>query len=491
MKRPNILHRLQRPRNLAPATKSRAQRFWHAMNKFGVRAKQAASSLFIFSAGSAPAELARIPAAERRTVKVEGALVCCTTIFVCAVFASAMIIAKMSPLVIIPLLGLLAAFWLLIDRSLLAAFNMADGERLAERYRVPGFFPVSARRRGMLVAGRIAFSVMAMAAATIMARTVIFADDIDRHIAVQHKKANVKVRAKAEALVDRQIGDAQSAFNQAVKERNEVRGLISQTDLPADTKALDAELEAERKSVLDAKQRYADLVIAFNEAKRGAAAERAGVQAGEGDSGVPGEGSRWEYHKNQMDAIRGQASALRAATQRSLQRIRELEAQKTGAKADHVVQGEQGRTALNPRLAEAEEKVVRLSRQRTDLVAKRAVSVRKMTEADPAFVPMSNGLIARVQALDAVQTGSLSALIISIALTALFSLMELSVLLLRVINGTPHIVGAEKVEQNVVALEQIFGPCRAKALRTKARPQDRIWLTVNDNSRHSGDGKAA
>ena len=155
---------------------------------------------------------------------------------------------------------------------------------------------------------------MAMTLVTIMARTVIFGDDIDRHLAIQHRAANANVQKKAEALIDRQIGDAQASFNKAVAERNEVRGLISRTDQPADTAAIDAEIAAERQSIIDSKQRYAALVVDYNEAKRAVAAERAGVQAKEGDSGERGEGTRYEYHKSQMNSIRGQAGALRASS---------------------------------------------------------------------------------------------------------------------------------------------------------------------------------
>ena len=167
--------------------------------------------------------------------------------------------------------------------------------------------------------------------------------------------------------------------------------------------------------------------------------------------------------------------------QKSADRIRVLEAQKVGMKADQGQQSEQGRAALNPRLTEAENKVARIANERSTIVAQRAVLVRKMVEADPAFIPKSNGLIARVQALDAVQTGSFSAMLLSVAMTIMFSLMELAVLLLRVINGTPHIVGAEKVNLNINSLEQIFAARRLKARRSRSVPANDIGVTHNDD----------
>ena len=131
-------------------------RFQHMAAMLSTSAKRscdAAAALFIFAAGSHIQETERLPKAEVRSLRVEGALVVCTTAFICAVFASAMVVAKMPVWAIIPMLALVAVFWLLIDRSLLAAFNMADGERLAERSKVPGYFPVKAFRRKLMVVG--------------------------------------------------------------------------------------------------------------------------------------------------------------------------------------------------------------------------------------------------------------------------------------------------------------------------------------------------
>lgn len=457
-------------------------RFGSATGDLASRIATKGRDVALYYSGSHPDEVARLPRGEIRSMKAEGAILMCSITLIAAVYVTAMWFAGVPLWAAIPVTLLVAFMISLLDRTLLANFNGQDGEALAERAGVRGYYPVSRARRWILLGCRIGFSVATFAAITIVFRTVLFDADIRSHIERASHAQNAKVRVQAEALIDRQITDAQAAFAQAVTERNELRGLISKTDQPANIGSIEAEIATERQAILDARAQFRQLVIDFQTHKRAAAAEQAGVQDKSTDSGVAGKGSRFGYHTQQMASIRVQAESIRGSVERSQNRIRELEGQRGAVETSHNQQSEQGRVALNPRLVDAERKVATADAQRTALVAKRSASVDRMEKSDPAYTAPSNGLLARVEALEAVQSRSWAAWLLSTALTAMFCILELCALLLRILGGAPHPVGAEKLNLNIRAVAEILNAKTQRRRSSRSDAANDIWVTTNDNN---------
>lgn len=89
-------------------------------------------------------------------------------------------------------------------------------------------------------------------------------------------------------------------------------------------------------------------------------------------------------------------------------------------------------------------------------------------QADPSYVPLRTGLIAQVEALGAVRGASWEAWWLTFSIGVLFSVLELSALLMRMFFAAPSPAGVFHALDNTEAVEAAVARYQAGAARRAA-----------------------
>lgn len=425
------------------------------------RGVTAGRAVTLFFGGSHPEEVARLPRAELRSLRTDGAILMASIVFNFTVWTSAMIAAEKPWWAAVPVGVLVTTIIGLLDRQVLSSLISHEGEQIATRFGVPGFMPVHPRRRWFLTGGRILLSVASMAAAMMLLRTSLFAPDIEAHLQRQNAEINRVVRQRSERMVDARLGELRSRLTKATAERDELRGRLSTAETPLNTNGIDTQIAAERQALDGANAQYRALVQQFFEAKRAAAAEKTGVKDREGDSGNDGEGERYRYHQERQAQIRQQAGIVAATIRATQQRIQSLTAEKAGALDQQRNGARDGVSSLTPRIKGADGVVAALAAQRLAGERGRAAAIDEGMRSDPGYTPLRTGLIARVDALGEVENGSWPVRFLSFAIGIAASVLELAVVLFRALLGTPGPVGFLRLHANVALIESLINAAPA------------------------------
>jgi hypothetical protein len=462
----------KRPSRLAALKRGLGHGF-HAIGD-GIR------SVTLFFGGSHPMEVAPVPGAEIRSLRVDGLLLILSMTINGVIWASALVSAGKPAWIALPIALLITTVIGLFDRQILSSLLNMEGEQIVARLDRRGFYPVDRRRRWLLTGARIALSLASMYAAMLLLRVSLFAPDIEAHLQHKYQVLNRDVRVHAEQIIDGQIGDSHRAFEKAVAERNELRSFESETDKPADTTAIDGEMETARAEVMKARSDLQALNLQRAEHMRGASAEDAGEKDRQSDTGNMGQGSRYRFHTLRAKDIAGQMNLTYRIMKVAERRLQVLQLERQRELAAKGQLGVREKFALRPRLEQADRRVGAMAAKRERLEGNRASMVERMMKESPAYAAPRMGLMARVEALDEIQKGSWSAWLLSLAITAVTSILELAVVWSRAVLGSPHPAGFFRVLANVRAVEAELGPSKRRRYATAAPENDN---PVGDNDR--------
>lgn len=407
----------------------------------------------LFLSGSHPDEVKDVSPAETRNLKVDGAMLSLSMLINAAIWSAALLSAGKPWWVALPIAALICVIIGLFDRQFLSASISMDGEELAKQRQEVGFFPISPRRKVILTSARIVLSFASMWAAVLLLRVSLFSADVDAHLADQYRLENEGVRATATQLVDQQIEETRSQFVQAQEERDALYAQQRSAESRADTPGIDEEIASLRAEISASRGQLQELSRERSEHLRGATAEDAGVQERANDSGIPGQGTRWEFHRRRAEDIRNQMNLTLGLIRTAENRITELQESKRRQVEENAVSGAREAEVLAPRLQDAEERIASLNASLRQLESDRPSQIASMMTRDPNHSPAREGLLVRVEALNDIAAGSWSAWAMSFAITLVCSVLELAVVWYRVILGMPHPAGYSRVQSNLKSME--------------------------------------
>lgn len=446
-------------------------------------------SLTLFMAGSAPEEVkaSRVPAAEIRSLRVDGLLLLLSMGINAAIWTSALATAGKPWLAALPIGAFVALVIGLFDRQILSAVLNIDGELIMKERHRAGFYPLDRRRKWILTTARILLSFASMWAAMLLLRVSLFAPDIEQHLAQKHLRENAKVRAAATKLVDTQIFDLRTLYEKALADRNQLSKLEQAADAPANTDGPDGEMEAARAEITKARMDLQAMSEQRAEHLRGASAEETGVKERATDTGNDGKGDRHTFHMRRAADILREMNLRYRLMKVAEARLVVLAQERQRTIDAKQVAGERDRESLTPRMEVANAHVASLSAKLKALQDNRPDAIETMMKKDPAHVAMGTGLMARVVALDEVTGKSWSSWMLSLALSLVCSILELAVVWSRAILGTPHPAGYMRVHNNIAAIEAIEGRERRRRKTQGGFPPQ---SSQNDNG-EDGDREVA
>lgn len=457
-----------------PAWKRLKAGVGHGINAFAAKGR----SLTLFMAGSAPDEVSNIPSAEVRSLRVDGALLMLSMGINAAIWTSALVTAGKPWMAALPVGVFVALIIGLFDRQILSAVLNIDGELIMKQRGMRGFYPLDRRRKWKLTSARILLSFASMWAAMMLLRVSLFAPDIEANLAQKHIRENARVRVTATKLVDTQMGDLRTLYEKALNDRGELRKLESEADAPANTDGPDGEMESARAEITKARSDLQAMSQERAEHLRGASAEDAGVKEQAGDTGRPGQGNQFAFHQRRAQDILREMNLRYRLMKVAEARLAALAVERQSSISAKQISGNQAREMLSPRMDAANAQVAALSVKLKQLQDHRPAAVDAMMTKDPSYVALRTGLMARVTALDEVTKGSLSAWLLSLALSLVCSILELAVVWARAVLGTPHPAGYMRVHNNIAAIEAMESARRRRKRGTDLPPN----LSQNDNA---------
>ncbi len=326
-----------------------------------------------------------------------------------------------------PLIGAAIA---LVDHAMIQSHWMEAGLAAA---RQRGFVPAGAngpmamlRRAGaaLVVAGvRVGLSAsLAFSIATVVELS-IFHSDIAARIAADQRAANALVLARAQGAVEANLAAAQAeaARLAASLAAVEKRGDALAREVADETAALAAEREA-RLAQLQQQYDHSD-EHAYDQSRR-RIAEQYGQRIDGVGTGKPGKGLVYDQADAdaRLAAARAKALAGEIAALRQAPLLRAADTEALGtARAETATL----RAAHDAAIAERDRRA-----------AARAADVHAALVADPAYVPVADGLVTRLGAMRELEA-SPSVLAFTLAIKGLLMMLEMAGLIAKLLVAAP------------------------------------------------------
>lgn len=402
------------------------------------------TKILIWIAAVVEETLRRCPPADWSSVRAVALIMICTWLYQTALFCLISHLLFELPGQIRPELVLasmfIATFILLIDRYMiiLSGWHLSGIEEL-KRGGLDISGGAAARiKAGFFLAIRIFLSIGIAQLTAIFMSILVFSADIAAEIRGDNLRANARPLAAITTLVDAAIQRATEAVT-AETARDaalsaQVTALRQNQIDPSGNDPQLQQAQAELTQLIAAKAKADEEVQA---AETFATNELGGIKGAEGNSGHPGDGLRhkaaMERVKNARDHAQTAASALEAARARLDALRKQLASASEAVKQnahEQLPTYEDAHAAENAKLTSLKDELARLTKGRNE-------AIRDALENAPDHVPLDNGFLAQITALEhiAQRDGKIAAVILLIDLTSFG--FELASVLAKVLTYVP------------------------------------------------------
>jgi hypothetical protein len=311
-------------------------------------------------------------------------------------------------------------------------FRISDPHDATSRWRI-----VTLVRRGLSAGGRnlFAFTIRVALSLSIaftvasLALLVLFEKDLTRRIAADHRTANAELYTRVGKEIDRDLDRREVEIQQIDRSLAAHEATIARLTVEAANIAL-AE-DGTRREQIATLDRERNVALAEAQRRRADAhAEEFGIREQPRHSGTPGKSSRYAFAVAQATLAESRANDLTVAIDRL------VAAPLTGS--------------VEPMLARLREERAVLAASRVDRIAELAAArsaregeITHIAQSTPGFVPYEDGLVRRLDAMQALQRESGATFALATALKVALMLAEMAGLVARLIVGgaSAHAVG--------------------------------------------------
>lgn len=373
---------------------------------------------------------------------------------------------------------MLASIILLIDSYVIVrtSWSLQGMKELARGgLEIPNTF--GARfKNGLFVFLRVLVTIGMAQLLALFFAILVFGKDIQADLDRRYRDANGDLIAKITMQVDNGLGtliEDQKAtatlLAAAVAEEASLRRAA--IDPTADDP--EVKLALERASQLAA--RKVDLERELSEAQKFAADELAGVKGSNGNSGKAGEGPVRRAARERV----ANAQAKLAAAERELTSV-EAKVAKARAKASEG-SGERREAASNKMAGSTtireklEKRLGEIETALADQRSKREQHIRESVEADPSFVGLGNGFLARYQALQRIAKEDQSVVPVILLLDFVLFSIDLAAVLAKLATFIPStyatLLAAEDLRRAYRTAQGLADDIE-EAMRPRRKPED-------------------
>jgi Domain of unknown function (DUF4407) len=254
---------------------------------------------------------------------------------------------------------------------------------------------------------RILFSIALAQVTAVFASIIIFGGDISAESQRVYQAANANLIANTTTLVDADINRAAEAVKTETARIDALSGQVTalrQNEIDPTENSETRQAQEEVAQLVAAKAKADDAVLSR---RTFATDELGGVKGSDGNSGLAGDGPR---HKAAMQQIaNAEQFAIEAARQLDAARARLAELRKQiGSQSDTARQ--QSRDTLPEFMGQLGAENRKLSSLKAELAARiagREDAIRRAVESAPNFVPLDDGFLAQIAALEHIATNNL------------------------------------------------------------------------------------
>lgn len=350
----------------------------------------------------------------------------------------------------------LAIFILLIDAYIMfrTGFEL-DGLAQLRRGGLEIEGPPPANKYAYLVA-RLVLSVGFAQLSALFMAIIIFGADIDAKILDTYQRANATLRHEVTSIVDTAI-DRATAAEKAQENRVEAKATqvatLQQHDIdPASSDPQVQQAEQEVARLLDRKAKSDD---AAQEAENFAVLEKGGVTVDGRSSGVSGRGPRYRAAMEAAENAKKRAQDDNTALDDSRKRLETL-------RVSHASSGEAARQRSQTELpgyradlTAEEEKLAALKKQLDGLVKGRSEAIQRGMEAAPNYVPMNNGFLGQIQALERIAKEDPKIATVILLIDMVSFGLELAAVLAKACSFVPMVYSALLARRSYAAAVRI------------------------------------
>ncbi len=296
----------------------------------------------------------------------------------------------------------IALFVLLIDSYIFyrSGFEIAGIEELRRGGLDVGGGPGPVNRIGYLAA-RIVLSVGFAQLTAIFVALIIFGADIDARVHATYQKANARLVTDVTAIVDADIQRANVAVKTQAARVDSLSAQITtlrQHDI--DPGANDPQIQQAQQEVnrLIAEKSNADDAVVT--AQNFATMELGGVKIAPGNSGIAGNGPRYKAAMAAVETAKQHAQEVAASLEAARARLDELRKELASSDKAEQQRSHGELPGYEATLTSEEAKLAGLKQQLDGLIKGREDAIRRGVEGAPDYVPLNNGFLAQLIALE-------------------------------------------------------------------------------------------
>jgi hypothetical protein len=388
-------------------------------------------------------------------------------------------------------------FVLLIDSYCFyrSGFEIGGIQELARGGIQVGGGPGPAGKIGYLAA-RIVLSVGFAQLTAIFVALIIFAADIDARIHATYQTANARGLADVTAIVDADIQRADVAVKTQAARVDSLSSQIStlrQHDIdPTSGSPQIQQAQEEMNRLIEEKTKADDAVIA---AQNFATMELGGVKVAPGNSGIAGNGPRYKAATEAVENAKRHAQEIATSLDAARARLDNLHKELASSSVSEQHRSHVELPGYEATLTSEEAKLANLKAQMDGLIKGRPDAIRKAIESAPDYVPLNNGFLAQLIALEHIADEDHKIATVILLIDVVSFGLELAAVLAKVSSYVPMKYSALLAANSYAAVVHIVDELLAELNRAPATENDITFPPppppANDNERNGGSSSGS
>ena len=346
------------------------------------------------------------------------------------------------------------------------------------------------------LAARIVLSVGFAQLTAIFVALIIFAADIDARIHATYQTANARVLADVTAIVDADIQRASVAVKTQAARVDSLSAQITtlrQHDIdPTSGAPQIQQAEGEINQLIQEKTKADDAVVA---AQNFATMELGGVKVAPGNSGIAGNGPRYKAATEAVENAKRHAQDVATTLDAARARLDTLHKELASSSVSEQQRSHTELPGYEATLASEEAKLANLKEQLDGLLKGRPDAIRKGVESAPDYVPLNNGFLAQLIALEHIADEDHKIATVILLIDVVSFGLELAAVLAKVSSYVPMKYSALLAANSYAAVVHIVDELMAELNKEPATENDITFPPppppANDNERNGGSSSGS
>jgi Domain of unknown function (DUF4407) len=346
------------------------------------------------------------------------------------------------------------------------------------------------------LAARIVLSVGFAQLTAIFVALIIFAADTDSRINSTYQNANARLRTDITAIVDADIQRADVAVKTQAARVDSLSSQIStlrQHDIdPTSGSPQIQQAQEEIGQLIQDKTKADDAVIA---AQNFATMELGGVKVAPGNSGIAGNGPRYKAATEAVENAKRHAQDVATSLDAARTRLANLHKELALSSVSEQQRSHGELPGYEATLTAEEAKLANLKAQLDGLIKGRPDAIRKAIESAPDYVPLNDGFLAQLIALEHIADEDHKIATVILLIDVVSFGLELAAVLAKVSSYVPMKYSALLAANSYAAVVRIVDDLMAELNRAPATGNEIEFAPppppANDNERNGGSSSGS